>query len=123
MFYCAACKDMNEWPASAGRLFCKFEVCGKLSNCYDVPSDHLPGYTCTLCGEPHPPGKAYCHYNLEQGVTLEGKESPYSVMRERDAMRPVVEAAIRVAEVRDRWEEEQRIPDLIEAVRKYQEGL
>ena len=42
MFYCDACQRQNEWPEGFLRSYGPCEVCGKPSNCSDVPSSWLP---------------------------------------------------------------------------------
>lgn len=45
MFFCQACKDKRNWPVPWHGLFSSHgpcEVCGVTSDCYEVPSAHLP---------------------------------------------------------------------------------
>ena len=42
MFFCEPCRQRNKWPISWAISFGPCEVCGKKTECYDVPSKHLP---------------------------------------------------------------------------------
>lgn len=41
MYYCEACRIINDWPKGIGRSFGKCEVCNITSPCYDRPSSSL----------------------------------------------------------------------------------
>jgi hypothetical protein len=45
MFFCRPCKEKKGWPTPWHGLFGSHgpcEVCGVVSDCYDVPSSQLP---------------------------------------------------------------------------------
>jgi hypothetical protein len=42
MFYCVKCQEKNKWPKSMHKSQGRCESCGKVAECYDVPSSSLP---------------------------------------------------------------------------------
>lgn len=42
MFFCGPCREARKWPESISVSRGPCEVCGHVSNCYDVPSKYLP---------------------------------------------------------------------------------
>jgi hypothetical protein len=42
MFYCDVCAKKRKWPIGLARSNGPCEVCGKASECSDVPSSSLP---------------------------------------------------------------------------------
>jgi hypothetical protein len=42
MFYCDKCASENEWPIGFYGSTGPCEICGKVSDCNDVPSKFLP---------------------------------------------------------------------------------
>lgn len=42
MFYCETCRELHGWPKGWGRSLGPCEMCGKVADCYDVPSRALP---------------------------------------------------------------------------------
>lgn len=42
MFFCNPCKIENGWPGLWTSSYGKCEVCNKVTECYDIPSKHLP---------------------------------------------------------------------------------
>ena len=42
MFYCNDCRKERNWPITFAKSWGRCELCGKESECNDMPSSHLP---------------------------------------------------------------------------------